>query len=223
MASEWANAQVEKIIKLSECIHEDDCEEPYGADPCNCWVSEVRQEIADALDEAERRGAREERAACYRIADDNGGESGCGYAEDISARGPMIGPEGGVVDWADNKALALLAESFVEHTEECQHALWNEPGCTCGHEELRDSFAAALREAWEQGREEAAATINEFVLSSKEAFERGREQGSREERRECWSLVKEMSLPDAYSEPALDALAAEIAARGPMSQEGGGE
>lgn len=102
-------------------------------------------------------------------------------------------------DWADEKALALLAESFVEHTEECQHALWNEPGCTCGHEELRDSFAAALREA--------------------------REQGAREERRACYEAVT-LAFAQFRSATAPfpeSRVSGAIAARGPMSQEGGGE
>lgn len=57
MASEWAREKVEQIVKLAGCIHADDCGEPYGEGPCTCWVEEVWQEIAAALDEARAEGA----------------------------------------------------------------------------------------------------------------------------------------------------------------------
>jgi hypothetical protein len=83
--------KVEQIIKLAECIHDDYCEGPYGEEPCDCWVDEVRQEVAAALDEAraegkqtataevraiieaelqeaEKRGAERERWECHLIA-----------------------------------------------------------------------------------------------------------------------------------------------------------
>ena len=111
MASEWARGKVERIIKLAECIHEDDCEGPYGEEPCDCWVAEVRQEIAAALDAAREKGAQRERWECHRLARacererlsqmrtmDDFGRRDCveakateatRIADAISARGPM--------------------------------------------------------------------------------------------------------------------------------------
>lgn len=70
-------------------------------------------------------------------------------------------------EWARKKAEELLASSFVEHIEECQHGMWDEPGCTCGHEDLRDAIAAALDEAQERGGKEAlvkAVPLKELPL-----------------------------------------------------------
>lgn len=105
MASEWARGKVERIIKLAECIHEDDCEGPYGEEPCDCWVAEVRQEIAAALDEARREGAERERWECWSDierylnanADDMTQQAKDAFmfvaSRLIAARGPMRGPE----------------------------------------------------------------------------------------------------------------------------------
>lgn len=90
------------------------------------------------------------------------------------------------------KAEALLAGSFVEHTEECQHALWDEPGCTCGREELRDEIAAALDEA--------------------------RREGEERERRECYEAATLAFAQFRGGSPAgvEQRVSEAIAARGPM-------
>lgn len=130
------------------------------------------------------------------------------------------------------KAEALLAGSFVEHTEECQHALWDEPGCTCGREELREAIAAALDEALERGGKEALVKAVPLKELMSEALAEAREEGARRERWECrdvaWrcaceraaqlSAMGEAGNADAVAGKSAEAgrIADAIASRGPM-------
>lgn len=79
-------------------------------------------------------------------------------------------------EWARKKAEELLASSFVEHIEECQHGMWDEPGCTCGHEDLRDAIAAALDEAQERGGKEALVKAVPLKELMSEALAEAREE-----------------------------------------------
>lgn len=94
------------------------------------------------------------------------------------------------------KAEELLAASFVEHTEECQHGMWDEPGCTCGREELRDEIASALDEARADGEE----------------------RGAERERRECYEAATLAFAQFRGGSPAgvEQRVSEAIAARGPM-------
>lgn len=123
------------------------------------------------------------------------------------------------------KAEALLAGSFVEHTEECQHALWDEPGCTCGREELRDEIAAALDAARREGEQKSIAITHDLLS---EAEQRGAER----ERWECHRLARACererlsqmrTMDDFGRRDCVEAKATEatriadaISARGPM-------
>ena len=98
MASEWAKEKAEKILKPEGCLHDDSCEGPYGEEPCDCWVAEVRQEIAAALDEARD----EERWECWAVARTTLLDfPDARWLSDVlalmqkrlAARGPMRGPE----------------------------------------------------------------------------------------------------------------------------------
>lgn len=85
-------------------------------------------------------------------------------------------------------------------------------------------IAAALDEARAEGRAEAlgdAIPLKDLMAEALEAARaEGRAEGERigaeRERWECHQAVTETNLPDTYSEPALEELAARIAARGPM-------
>ena len=85
--SDWADEKARQVCDATLEAVSEDLEGPHDDDCLACPV------IAAALREAREQGAREERLACWEIADSNGSESGCGCAEDIAARGPMS--EGG--------------------------------------------------------------------------------------------------------------------------------
>lgn len=108
-------------------------------------------------------------------------------------------------EWARKKAEAVCKEWELLRPDDWVTA------------SLRNLFAAALDEARAEGAESAVATAADaFAGKVAQAYKRGFEVGAERERWACHQAVTETNLPDTYSEPALEELAARIAARGPM-------
>lgn len=132
-------------------------------------------------------------------------------------------------EWARKKAELLREEIWGAYesaceadAEGCEHTPDGDPlicwSCRERKFELvaESRIAAALDEARAEGRAEALGDAIPLKDLMAEALAAARAEGAERERWECHQAVTETNLPDTYSEPALEELAARIAARGPM-------